>query len=212
MARSLTSRNLLDKRPGRTVEIQNEILKEVIGPAEARGCWLIYGVEKHGKTWLALFLAKALSYNEKIAYISAEEGTDASFQLAAKRAGLTKNDKVTFDEYMPIDEIITKYSKPKTARIIFTDNMSIYADEFKMMKVKQFLDKFPNKLIVFVAHEERKDAYPACAKMAKKWAKVIFNVIGLRAHVISRFSIGGTFDINPDKCQLYWGEKEEQNN
>lgn len=207
--RALTSRNLLDKRPGRIVEVQNEILETVIGPAEARGCWIIYGIEKNGKTWLSLFLAKALSYSEKIAYISAEEGTDASFQLAAQRAGLTKTDKVIFYDYMPIEDVIQTFSKPKTARIIFMDNLSVYADEFKLMKVKQFLDKFPNKLIVFVAHEERKDAYPACAKMAKKWAKVIFNVKGLRAHIVSRFSKGGTFDIDTEKCQIYWGDNQE---
>ena len=208
--RSLTARNLLDKKVGKVVTLQNEILKEVIGDAEARNAWLIYGREKNGKTWLSLRLAKDLCYNEKVAYISAEEGMEKSFQDAVKRAGITPRDKILFDEYMSLEEVVEKYKKPKTARIIFLDNLTIFDDEMKQMKLRHFVNALPGKLIIFVAHEERKLPYPASARMASKLAKVIINVVGLRAHVVSRFSKGGTFDIDPDKCQLLWGAKEEE--
>ena len=131
MTRSLTARNLFEKRIGKTVRIDNELLAEAIGEAEMKGCWLIYGPEKNGKTWFTLQLAKALAYYDKVAYISAEEGTDLSFRRACTRAGINNSDKILFDEYLSLDEIKAKFSKPKQASILIIDNLTIYPDEFK---------------------------------------------------------------------------------
>ena len=205
MPRLLTTRNLLDKRPGKIVQFDDEIFSEAIGSAELKGAWLIYGNEKNGKTWLTLKLVKSLSKFHKVAYISAEEGTDKSFQDACNRAEVSNADKILWGEYLSLEEIVTEFSKPKTANIIVIDNMTIYPDEFKTMGVREFINALPNKLIIFIAHEERKEAYPACAKMAKKLAKVIINVKGLRAFVVSRFSKGGAIDINEEMSEMYWG-------
>lgn len=208
MQRSLTARNLLEKRPGKTVRFDSELLTQAIGEAEMKGCWLIYGPEKNGKTWFTLQLAKAMAKFERVAYISAEEGTDLSFRVACGRAGITSGDNILFDEYLAIEEIIKKFSKPKTANIIVIDNLTIYPDELKYFGIRDFINAFPNKLIIFVAHEERKLPYPACAKMASKLAKVIVNVKGLRAFVVSRFSGGGAIEINEEMSEMYWGENE----
>lgn len=208
MAKALTARNLLSKSPGRTIEFTNHLLREIIGKPEAKGCWIIYGPEKNGKTWFSITLARDIALKERVAYISAEEGSDMSFQNAANRAGLIPTDKIAFEEYMSIDEIVEKYSKPKTARVIFIDNLTIYPDELKSIRVRTFLDRLPNKLIVFVAHEERKEPAPACAKMARKLSKVIINVRGLRANVVSRFAKGGDFIIDIEKSEMCWGIEE----
>jgi predicted ATP-dependent serine protease len=131
MQRSLTSRNLLDKRPGKIVRFNSELLTEAIGEAEMKGCWLIYGSEKNGKTWFTLQMAKALAHYDRVAYISAEEGTDLSFQMACERAGITSVDKILWDDYLSVDELIKKFSKAKTADILVLDNLTIYPDEFK---------------------------------------------------------------------------------
>lgn len=208
MAKALTARNLLEKRPGRTIRLTNEHLSEAVGAPEARGCWLIYGSEKNGKTWFSLTMAKDIAKNERVAYISAEEGTDMSFQNAVTRAGITPADKIVFEEYMTIEEIVEKYGKPKTARVLFIDNLTIYPDELKSVGVRDFMNRLPNKLIVFVAHEERKEPYPACARMAKKLAKVFVHVQGLRANVVSRFAKGGTIVIDIEKSEMCWGAEE----
>ena len=109
MAKALTARNLLIKRTGRTIKLTHQLLKQLIGDAEAKGCWLIYGSEKNGKTWFSLYLAKDIARNERVAYISAEEGTDMSFQNAVARAGITPDDKIVFEEYLSIEEIVEKY-------------------------------------------------------------------------------------------------------
>lgn len=206
MTRSLTARNLFEKRTGKTVRFDSDLLTEAIGEAEMKGCWLIYGPEKNGKTWFTLQLVKALAYYDKVNYISAEEGTDLSFRKACERAGITSADKILFDEYLSLEEIREKFSKPKTANILVIDNLTIYPDEFKTFGMRDFINAFPNKLIIFVAHEERKLPYPACAKMASKLAKVIVNVRGLKAFVVSRFSQGGSIDINEEMSEMYWGE------
>lgn len=206
MTRSLTARNLFEKRIGKTVRLDSELLTKAIGEAEMKGCWLIFGSEKNGKTWFTLQLAKAMAYYDKVAYISAEEGTDLSFRKACERAGINAADKILFDEYLSLEEIIEKFSKPKSANIIIIDNMTIYPDEFKAMAVRDFINSFPNKLIIFVAHEERKLPYPACARMASKLAKVIITVKGLKAFVVSRFSEGGSIEINDEMSEMYWGD------
>lgn len=207
MTRLLTARNLLEKRSYTVVRFDIELFTDVIGEAERKGCWLIYGIEKNGKTWLTIKLAKSIAAYEKVVYISAEEGMDKSFREAAERAGITNADKVQFSDYMSLDEILEKFSKPKTANILIIDNMTIYADEFKAIKVRYFIEAFPNKLIIFVAHEERKFPYPACARMVSKMAKVIINVKGLRAFVTGRFSKGGSIEINEEMSEMYWGDK-----
>ncbi len=204
--RSKTTANLFDKRHTASVEFHNQEFKEVIGNAERKGCWIIYGYEKNGKTWFALRLAKEIAKGERVAYISAEEGLDASFTNAVKRAGITTSDDILWDEYLSIEDIVAKFKKRRSANILVIDNLTMYADELKPTEIKKrLLDELPNKLIIFVAHEERKEAYPAVARMATKLAKVIFHIEGLRAFVTSRFSPGGELVIDEEKSEVYHG-------
>ena len=211
MSRSLTSRNLLEKHTGRTVKLSG-VLAGAVGDAECKGCWIIYGAEKNGKTWFALTLAKDIAQFERVGYVSAEEGLDKSFRDACHRAGITAADKILWDEYMGIDEIVKKYRRPRTPNIMFIDNLTMYSDEIKPTELKKkLLDALPGKLIIFVAHEERREAYPALARMAKKIAKVIVHVQGLKEFIISRFGGGGELTIDEQKSALFWGEKTIKN-
>jgi len=207
MSRSLTTKNLFDKRTGKTVKFENELFMKAIGEAEQKGGWLIYGPEKNGKTWFTLQLVKDLAANEKVAYVSAEEGTDMSFIGACNRAGITNSDRILWDEYLPIEDLVAKFSKPKTASIIVIDNLFFYGDEIKgNYSIKKLINMLPNKLIIFVGHEERKEPSPASARDVKKLAKVIIHVKGLKAFVVSRFAPqGGEITISDDMAEMYWG-------
>lgn len=210
--RSLTTRNVFDKKSFRRVEFTNPILSEAIGPAEARGVWLVYGAEKNGKTWFVLTLARDLAATEKkkIAYISAEEGLEDSFQAAMDRAGITVETRILWDEYIGVSEIIEKFSRPRTPDIIFIDNLLVYKDELSGLNIRrQLTDLLPNKLFIFVAHEERKQPYPAAAQMAKKLAKVYVRVVGLKAFVVSRYAKAqGEIVINDELSEMYWGAED----
>lgn len=209
--RSLTTKNLYDKKPGKLVQFTSPAFRELIGAqAELKGLWLIYGPEKNGKTWLSLTLARDLAVNQKVTYISAEEGVDVSFKLACKRAGITKGDKILFDEYIPVPELIDKFQKPKSSQVIVMDNALIYKDDFKYLRLVDFLAQLHNKLIILVGHEERKEPYPAIAKQAKKLCKAYIHVLGLRAFIVSRYSKGGYVDIDMEKAELYWGQNDDK--
>lgn len=209
MARSKTTLNLFQKKSTSLVALTHPVLQSVIGNSERKGCWIIYGFEKNGKTWFTLKLVKELAKHERVAYISAEEGLDKSFTDAIWRAGITTSDDILWDEYLSVDEIIEKFQKQRSANIIVIDNLTMYSDELKPTEVKKrLLDALPNKLIIFVAHEERKEAYPAIARMAKKLAKVIFHVEGLKAFVTSRFSPGGEIIIDEEKSEIFHGITE----
>ncbi len=206
--RSLTTKNLFAMKVKKTINLDNDILQTAIGNAEAKGVWLIYGSEKNGKTSFVLQLAKALCKKQKVAYISAEEGTDLSFTEAVKRAGLTTADKIAWYTYLSLNDVVAKFKKPKSADVIILDNATMYADEFRDINIKELETKLPGKLIILLAHEERKMPHGAAAKMAMKMAKVYFNIKGLTAFGVSRFSGNSTqININEIKATLYWGDE-----
>ncbi|MEN6423554.1 MAG: hypothetical protein ABFD76_16570 [Smithella sp.] len=208
MTRSLTTRNLFDKRTGRTVRFQSPLFERAIGDAERKGIWLIYGPEKNGKTWFTLQLARDLAVSERVRYISAEEGTDKSFQDACRRAGITPADRIIINEYIPAAELDEMLSKGKQPRIVFLDNLVVYQDELKGLGLRLLSERHPDVLFVCVAHEERREPYPASARMAKKLAKVYVHIQGLKAFVVSRFAPqGGEIIINDDLSEMYWGEE-----
>lgn len=210
--RSKTTRNVYDKKDGVKLIVTNPALKQVIGDAERNGAWLIYGAEKHGKTQLALRIAKDLSLNDRVAYISAEEGIDGAFRVSMKRAGITAADKILWDEYIPFDDLIEKFKKPRSANIIVIDNLTVYEDEIPRKLLKSKIEELPNKVIIFVAHEERGVPSIPVARMAAKWAKVIFRVKGLTGFAISRYEGGGgSICIDEDKSELIWGEDPIKN-
>lgn len=214
MARSKTTSNLFEKKNAPLVTFTNSAFQLAIGNAERRGCWIIYGCEKNGKTWFTLKLVKEIARYERVSYISAEEGLDDSFINAVQRAGITTADNILWDEYIPLfsddpneESIVSKFNKQRSANIIVIDNLTMYSDELKPSEIKKkLMDALPNKLIIFVAHEERKEAYPAIARMAKKLAKVIFHIQGLKAFVTSRFSPGGEIIIDEEKSEIYHGD------
>ncbi len=205
--RGRTTRNLFERKPSKIVSVANPLLEDAIGEAEQTGCWFIYGPEKNGKTTLALMLAQALSSDEqRVAYISGEEGLDKSFTDACRRAGINVEDKILWEDYMSITDIVACYSRPKAPRIIFIDNLTVYHDEVTPKDLKKTLiDALPGRLIVLIGHEERGTPYPAVARMAGKLAKVIFHVRGLRASIVSRFGPGGEITIDEERAELYWG-------
>jgi predicted ATP-dependent serine protease len=204
--RSLTSHNLMNKKPGKKLQVADAEMQRILGDVSAYGVWLVYGKEKNGKTWFALQLAKLLSKTGKVAYISAEENLEDSFLNACRRAGITAADRILWDGYMGIDDLIDKFSRPKSPQIIFVDNLTAYMDELKPTELKSRITSvLPDKLWVFVAHEDRNEPYPATARQAKRWANVIVHVQGLKAFVTSRFSTGGEVVIDETKSELYWG-------
>lgn len=201
--RALTIRNVYDK--SYITMAFTGIWEQAMGQPEHNGCWLIYGIDKNGKTTFSLQLANYLTTFDRVLYISAEEGVSKSFRDTCQGIGISSsNRKLQVMEYISIEELDEKLSKRKAPRIVFLDNATTYADELKKGVFQSLLAKHPTKLFVLVAHEERSEPYTSLAKYAKKIAKIIVRVKGLACMVSGRVP-GGTIMINEEKATLYWG-------
>jgi len=183
------------------------VWRDALGEPEKNGSWLIWGAEKNGKTWFALLLANYLSEFGKVLYISAEEGIGKAFVDSCKRAKLEPtNSNLKILEYISIEELEEKLSKRRSPDIIFLDNITIYADELKNGVFRELLRKYPKKLFIFIAHEDRGEPYTATAKLVRKLAKVIVYVKGLACMVSGRVP-GGTLMIDENKAKLFHGNE-----
>jgi chemotaxis methyl-accepting protein methylase len=128
-----------------------------------------------------------------------------TFVDACKRAKINlKSKSLRFLEYTPIDELDERISKKRAEKIIIIDNITIYADELKNGVVRKLLRKHKDKLIIFIAHEERNEPYTATAKLVRKLAKIIIRVQGLACFVSGRCK-GGVLMIDENKAMLYHG-------
>lgn len=205
MSRSLSVRNIYDKK-FKQFNFDG-LYQKAMGHPERNGIWIIWGREKNGKTWWALQLADYISKQSKVLYISAEEGTGMDFVASCKRAGITvDNRSLKFEEYITLDELNHKLSSRKGPEVIFLDNCTVYADELRAATLRKLMLDYPDKLFVFVAHEEKREPYTALAKLAKKLAKIIMHVEGLTAHFSGRCP-GGVISIDETKSTLFWGSQ-----
>lgn len=202
--RAFTAKGILDRKL--------KILKligiwlEIFGEPERNGkMWLIYGEEKQGKTWFAMLLAQFLSQFEPILYISAEEGLGKTFQDVILRSGFdTKNRKFKAYGYIPVQELKATLSKRYAPKIVFIDNITVYVDELKNGGLQELIKENPDKLFIFLAHEDRGEPYTATAKMIKRLADRIVRVQGLLATVGGRTK-GGQYMIDEEKAMIIHG-------
>jgi len=202
--RAKTPRNLYDQK--HETFAFDGIWYEVFGEPQTSGLWLIYGAEKHGKTWFALKLAKYLSQFMRTVYISAEEGTSKEFVDNCERAGISHKDRLNFYDYLELPSLEAKLRQKHAPRIVFLDNVTMYSDELKGGVPKRLVKDYPRTLFVWLAHEERKEVYTAQGKLIKKLAKAVIRVEGLRCHIGGRVP-GGVLDIDWEQAALYHGQK-----
>lgn len=183
------------------------VWKETFGTPTVGGIWLMYGAEKHGKTWGALLLSDYLSRFGKVLYVSAEQGIDKEFVDSIKRAKLeVDSSRVHFTEYEMIEDIKVKLQRRNAPKVVVLDNLTIYNEELRAKGIKELMQEFPKVLWLCVAHEERNKPYTATAMMASKLAKVLIRVEGLTMTVGGRVR-GGILTIDEEKAALYHGQK-----
>lgn len=203
MSRALTIDNIIEKKH-RLWQFDGVWLS-VFGELEMYGLMLIYGIEKNGKTWVALLLTEMMSRHTKVLYISAEEGTRNSFKQSCIRAKMRRgNRNLLVREYMPIADIDEMLSKRKSPTVVLIDNLTIYTDEFKNGELQRFANRHPQKRIIVLSHEERGEPYPAVARLAKRLSDVYIRVVGLVGFVGGRCP-GGNLVIDEQRAQLYHG-------
>lgn len=210
MGRTLSVKNLYSQR-FTTLEM-GSAYEAAFGQPSDCGIWLIYGKEKNGKTTFALQLAKYLSKHKKTLYVTAEEGAELEFTRACVRAGISETDtNLHFIDYEPLTELRERLARKKSARIVFIDNITVYNDELKGGALRALQRDFPNRLFVFIAHEDDTGGAPATSsgKLCRKYAKIICHVEGMQAQISGRCP-GGTLAVNEEIAAMYHGTLKKQ--
>lgn len=184
------------------------IWHEAIGNPELSGSWFIKAPTKHGKTSLAMQLAKYLTKFGRVAYNSVEEGLSLSIQDAYKRAGMNEvATKIVLLGKEDVPTLIKRLDKPKSPPIVFIDTVQFW--DLKFSEYKELKSKFPNKLFIYISHQDGRNPDGHVAKRIWRDANVIFEVEGFKAFVTGRY--GGNPDaeiiINEERAARYWGMK-----
>lgn len=202
--RTFTIQKILDKKL-KLLKLDG-IWEDIFGQPERNGkMWLIYGEEKNGKTWFSVLLASYLASKEKVLYVSAEEGIGQSFKDVCTRANVdAKNRNFQAYGYVPIAELDEHLKSRYAPKIIFLDNVTVYLEDLKNGGLQRLIHSHPNKLFIFIAHEDRGEPYTATAKMIRRLADRIVRVQGLVATVGGR-TTGGKYLIDENKAMILHG-------
>lgn len=181
---------------------------EAIGNPELSGSWFIKAPTKHGKTSLAMQLAKYLTKFGRVAYNSVEEGLSLSIQEAYRRANMKEaSSKVLLLGKETVVELMERLDKPKSPQIIFIDTVQFW--DLKFSEYKDLKSKYPHKLFIYISHQDGRNPDGHVAKRIWRDANVIFEVEGFKAFVTGRY--GGNPDaeiiINEERAARYWGLK-----
>lgn len=186
MARAISNKNLCDA-VFQVADFKGDWLQS-FGKPELRGAWIIYGESGSGKTHFALQLLKYLAqFAPKVAYDTIEQGKSLSFQNAWNEAGMQElGNKVVIYPKEQITTLADHLRKRRSPQIVVIDSITALTG-FTRRVFAQLLDEFPDKLFIFIAHEENHKPYPAIAQHVRKLSEVKCHVEGFRAYITTRF-------------------------
>ncbi len=182
------------------------------GKPELRGAWIIFGESGCGKTYFALELLKYLAqFVDRCAYDTLEQGLSKSFQNAWNDADMqSAGTKVVVYSKAGIKELRERLRKRKSPDVIVIDSITALVG-FTRPVFAELIDEFPDKLFIFIAHEENNKPYPAIAQHVRKLSEVKVRVEGFKAFVSTRFKTaeggGEDFTIWDEGAAEYWASK-----
>lgn len=211
MAKAISNKNVLDAR-FKVADFAGKWLAS-FGKPELRGAWIIYGESGSGKTHFALELLKYLSgFVDRAAYNTLEQGLSLSFQNAWKDAAMHEvGSRVIVLAKEPIKDLRERLRKRKSPDIVVIDSITALVGFTRAVFI-ELINEFPDKLFVFIAHEENNKPYPAIAQHVRKLSEVKIRVEGYKAFITTRFQGdngegGSDFVIWEHGAQEYWIDK-----
>ena len=209
MARALSNKNMCDAK-FTVADFSGEWLA-TIGKPELRGAWIIFGESGSGKTHFALQLLAYLSrFVDRVAYDTIEQGYSLSFQNSWNDANMGDlGNKVIILDKEQIPALRERLRKRKSPQVVVIDSITALAG-FTRATFASLMDEFPNKLFIFIAHEEGGKPYPAVARHVRKLSEVKLRVEGFKAFPTTRFATaeggGEEFVIWPEGAARYYAQ------
>lgn len=187
MAKAISNKNVADAKFNPAPF--EGAFKASLGRPELKGSWLIFGGSGAGKTTFALQLAKYLTnFVDKVAFDSLEQGLSLSLQKTWNRVGMEEvGTKVILLDKEPLPELWERLTKRKSPDVVFIDSV-ICLIGLRMADYQRLLNDFPNKLFVFLAHEDNKGKpSPAIAEKIRKLSDIKMHVEGYKVFTTTRF-------------------------
>lgn len=215
MAKALSNRNVCDAN-FKVADFTGEWLA-TFGKPELRGAWIIFGESGSGKTHFALsLLAYLTQFVDKAAYDTIEQGLSLSFKNSWLDANMAEvGNKVVVYSKEQIPALRERLRKRKSPQVVVIDSITALVG-FTRSTFASLIDEFPNKLFIFIAHEENGKPYPAVARHVRKLAEVKIRVEGFKAFPVTRFATaeggGEEFVIWPEGAAKYYAQIIDKDN
>jgi hypothetical protein len=208
------------KKTNRAFSVSNVITKK-FNPLEFEGEWestlgqpdksfsaIIYGNSSQGKTEASIKFAKYLTNFGTVDYDSLEQGVSATMQNALIRNHMesTKHPFRLLDR-MPFEELMERYSKPKSADFAFIDS----AQYLRITKTQYYQFKelmlSKGKGVIWISQAKGKSPKGALADDILYDVDLKLWVEGFKLFPDGRLNGGGEpFVIWPQKAAKYWKE------
>ena len=211
MSRAISNNNVLTAKFD-VAAFEGEFLAS-FGRPELRGSWIVYGGSGCGKTTFSLQIAKYLTRFGRVAYDSLEQGLSLSLQKAWKRVGMEEvGSGIILLNKENLEDLKVRLAKKRSPEIIVIDSVH-YLWKFKVDDYKQLRDEFPNKLFIFIAHENGGMPDGHVAKKIRYDADIKIRVEGYKAFVTTRYEDsdkgegGADFIIWEQGANDYWVDK-----
>lgn len=168
---------------------------------------IIYGDSGHGKTDLAIKIAKYLTNFGKVAYNSIEEGYSQTLKMAMQRNNMEQvADKFLILNKEQLPDIIARLRKQRSPDFLIIDSIQY----LKMTKPEYFDFKnefYPKKGIVYISHIDKGSLKGALAKDIWYDVDIQVPVEGFKAFPKKRLNGGGQpFIINAERAAVHHGE------
>lgn len=183
MRRTISGRQLLSIKPD--LITPGDGWDKCLGAIPRHCLVCVWGQSGNGKTQAMMSLAKALIPFGKVLYNSYEEEFGYSMQNNVRIAGLHevgKRFQLTIDT---LDELTARLEKPRSPEFVFID--SVQAMGLKRSQVKEFCNRFRNKMLVFISWADGNVPKGKVAQDLKFDAGIKIWVSGFKAFSHGRF-------------------------
>jgi GTPase SAR1 family protein len=207
---AISNRKILDAK-FKTTDFEGKWLSS-FGRPSLCGSWLIFGRSGSGKTTFTLQLCKYLTRFGRVAYNSLEQGFSPSLQMAWCRVGMEEAGNgislLNKENLAGMREHLKRRHGPD---VMVVDSVK-YLLGFKLSDYVALKKDFPNRLFIFIAHEDNNEPSGAIAKMIRYDADVKIRTEGYKAFITTRYENaekgegGADFIIWEQGAQEYWTE------
>lgn len=210
MARAFSNKNVLSAS-FKQLDFDGAFLSS-FGRPELSGSWIVYGGSGSGKTSFLMQLAKYLCRFGKVAYDSLEQGLSLSLKKAWERVDMGEvGNQIILLNKESYEDLSSRLIKRKSPDIIIIDSLQYWVG-FQMNDYIELMNRHPNKLFIWIAHERSGMPDGKLACKIRYDANIKIRVEGYKAFVTTRYEDsergegGAPFIIWKEGAERYWAE------